>query len=282
MALPLRVDGDIEAIARALPPFPDVIVKLLGLLRHEQASMDLIGRTVRNDPVLSGHVLSLANHVRRLRAQSDLVDPQAAAALIGLNRVRHIIVTAGLNRFIARGVGGNFFFRHSFAVAIAAQELAALCGLPSDEAYVAGILHDVGQLCFHVIDGPAFEQAYTAAGVEGRLLEREAEIFGLDHCQIGERLAQHWNLPEEVVSAIRTHHEEAGATSPLQAVVCLGETLARALDIPSSPLNRVESVNADALALLQLSWDDPAMLDCFGRCRARYLHGVARDGTPRH
>jgi putative nucleotidyltransferase with HDIG domain len=262
----------IGTLAKALPAFPEIVLKLLGQLRDEQASMDLIGRTVRSDPVLSGHVLALANHVRRLHAQSDLADPLAAAALIGLNHVRRIVVAAGMNRFLASAAGSTFFLRHSTAVAFASQEMAVLCGAPPDAAYVAGILHDVGQLCFSVLDERAFQQAYADSGSDGRLIEREAAIFGIDHCQIGERLARHWKLPDDVVAAIRTHHDADGATSALQAAVCIGETLARALDIPASAKNRVTQINADALALLQIRWDAPEMLDCFGRCRARYRH----------
>lgn len=277
-ALPAAT-GDIGAIARLLPPFPSVLVKLLGLLRQEEASMDLIGRLLRNDPVLSGHVLALANHVRRLHARSDLADPLAGAQLIGLDRVRRIVLTVGMNRFIGSAPGGEFFFHHSFAVAITTQELALRCGVSADEAYVAGILHDVGQLAFAVLDDRAFQQAYTEASADGRLVEREAAVFGLDHCQLGERLAEHWNLPAEVVLAIRTHHDETGATSPLQAAVSLGETLARALDLPPSARNRVLQVNADALALLELDWNEPDISDCLGRCRARYRHGMGRAGA---
>lgn len=267
---------DIEAIAKVLPPFPKIVLQLLDLLRDEEASFEVLARLVRNDAVLSGNVLGMANHIRRMHAQSDMTDPFGAASLIGLNRVRRIVVDIGMNRFVGGGVGSDLFFSHSFAVAIATQELAVMCNVSQDEAYIAGILHDVGQLCFHVLDERGFLEAYQQSTVDGRLLEREAEIFGVDHCEIGAQLAQYWNLPEEVVSAIRTHHDGTTATSDLQAAVCLGETLARALDIPASSKNRVLQINTPAVELLGIKWDSPEMLDCFGRCRARFLQGVRR------
>ena len=265
---------DIEAIARVLPPFPRIFLQLLELLRDEASSFEVMARLIRNDPVLSGNMLATANHVRRLHAQSDLADPFAAASLIGVNRLRQIVVHIGMNRFIGDGRGSEFFFRHSFAVAITSQELAVMCDVSPDEAYIAGILHDVGQLCFHVLDEPAFLRAYQQSAADGRLLEREAEIFGVDHCQIGAQLAQYWNLPDDVVSAIRSHHDDSVATSNLQAVVCLGETLARALDIPASSKNRVTKINTPAVELLGIRWDSPEILDCLGRCHARFLQGV--------
>ena len=265
---------DIEAIARLLPPFPKVVLQLLELLRDEESSFEVMGRLIRNDPVLSGNVLGLANHIRRLHAYSDLTDPFAAASLIGVNRVRRIVVSLGMNRFIGGGAGSDFFFKHSFAVAVTTQELAGMCDVSPDEAYITGILHDVGQLCFHVLDEKAFLQAYKQSAADGRLLEREAEIFGADHCQVGAELARYWNLPDDVLSAIRSHHDDLLATSPLQAAVCLGETLARALDLPPSPNNRVMQINTPAQALLGIVWDSPEMLDCFGRCHARFMQGV--------
>ncbi len=262
---------DIDAIARLLPPFPKVVLQLLELLRHEEASFELMARLIRNDPVLSGNILAMANHIRRLHVQSDLTDPFAAVSLIGVNRVRKIVVSTGMNRFIQAGSGSEFLFHHSLAVAITTQELAMMCDVTADEAYVVGILHDIGQLCFQVLDDEAFQKVCHQAALDGQILERETKIFGIDHCQMGARLAQHWNLPDHVVSAIRTHHHDTIASRNLQAVVCLGETLARALDLPSSSRNHVLKINTPAVELIGIKWDSPEMLDCYGRCRARFM-----------
>lgn len=269
---------DIPALARALPPVPAVVFQLLKLLRDEGVSLEVLGHSLRDDPVLSGRVLQLANHVRRAHAQSDLSDPFAAASLIGINRVRRVVLTVAMNRVIGPGSDAisHHLFRHSLAVAITAQELALMVEVSPDEAYIAGILHDIGQLGFLVADSPGFERVCHLAAVDGRLQQHEAEHFGTDHAHLGGELARHWNLPEEVEAAIRTHHDTEGATGRLQAVISLAETLAHALDIPPSPSNRVTSVNADAMALLGVRWDDPGMIDCFGRCRVRFAHAMHR------
>jgi putative nucleotidyltransferase with HDIG domain len=274
MLMPKNPLADMEAVARVLPPFPKVILQILDLLRDDESSLEVLARLIRNDPVIAGNVLCLANHIRRLHAQSDLTDPYTAASLIGINRLRRIAVALGMNQFIGSGIGGNFFFNHSFAVAITSQEIGLMCDVSPMEAYVAGILHDVGQLWFHVVNVSAFSQAYQLASVDGRLLEREAEIFGADHSEIGAKLAEFWNLPQAVVEAIRLHHDDTAATGNLQAVIGLGETLARALDIPQSSKNRVLKINTPAMELLGIHWDSPEMMDCFGRCHARFLQSV--------
>lgn len=272
--------AEISRLAGILPPFPKIVLQLLDLLRDEEFSLDSLARTARHDPVISGKLLAIANHLRRLRAQPDLVDPFAAASLVGVNRVRGVVVAAGMNRFLAEGSRDTFFFSHSLAVAIAAHELALLCGVPPEEAYIAGILHDIGHLCFHVLDAKTFHEAYRRSIMDGRLLEREVEIFGLDHCQIGARLAEHWNLPPAVQSAILTHHDAETVTGKLQATVCLAETLAHALDLPPSPNNRVTKINPLALETLGLQWHSPEMLDCFGRCRALFRQALGSDRHP--
>lgn len=77
LKLPSSMD-DIEALASVLPPFPKGILQILDLLRDEESSVEVLARLVRNDPVLSGNVLGMANHIRRLHAQSDLTDIFAA------------------------------------------------------------------------------------------------------------------------------------------------------------------------------------------------------------
>ena len=191
--------AEVPKLAEALPPFPGIVLQLLDRMHDEESSLDALVRLARNDPVITSNILSNANHIRRLRVQSDLADPFAAASLIGVNRLRGIVVAAGMNQFLEKGKGGAFLCHHSQAVAIVAQELAALCGVSTEMAYVAGILHDIGQLCFHILDEQAFKEAYEQSSVDGKLLEREVDVFGLDHCRIGALIAEYWNLPAEYI-----------------------------------------------------------------------------------
>lgn len=264
------LEQDVAQLAKRLPTFPAIVVQLLDMLRDESSSLDMLAQMARNDPVISANILARANRIRRLHAQSDLADPFVAASIIGINQLRSIVVTTGMNRFVSAVPGVPFLYHHSLAVAITAQEMAALVDLSPDVAYTAGMLHDVGQLCFHIMDETLFEKVYAASIADGKLLEREAEAFGADHCQVGAQSALYWNLPEEIHSAILTHHDDHTVTCSLQASICLAETLARALDIPTSPKNRVFRLNSLAVEELGLSWDTPAMTDIFDRCVTRY------------
>ena len=156
--------------------------------------------------------------------------------------------------------------------------MAAMHDLSPEDAYIAGILHDIGQLCFHVLDREAYRVVSEQAAVDGRLVEHERAAFGYDHCLIGCLLAEHWHLPEGVLRAIATHHDDDAPENRLQAVVMIAEVLTRALDLPESPNNRVVRVNPLACELLEIDFSSPAMLDCLGRCRARYRHAFRQPG----
>ncbi len=264
----------VAGLARRLPPFPRIVMRLLDLVEDEEVSLQALARLARNDPVISSGILTAANRLRRIKAQPEIHDPFVAASLIGLTQVRRIVLTAAMNRFAADDRGANFLSAHSRAVAIVAQELAWLHGISGEMAYVVGILHDVGQLCFHVMDSARFREAYTRAAADGRLLEHERAAFGVDHALLGGALARHWELPEDYAEAIEAHHEDARASSPLQAVVNLAESLARALDIPPSPRNRLIGLNTEAVKLLGIDWSSQEIRDCLGRCRARFCQPV--------
>ena len=270
-----NLPAEVARIAKIIPPFPRVVMQLIEMLDDEDSPLDALARLARNDPVISSAILAAANRIRRIHAQPELYDPFIASSLIGTTMVRRIVITAGMNKFMTEDKGAEFLLRHSRAVAIVAQELAMLSGVSPEKAYIAAILHDVGQLCFHVMDASLFQDIYRQAATDGRLIERETETFGVDHAQIGAALARHWELPEDFVSAIQTHHDDMTVTSKLQAVINLSESLTRALDIPPSTKNRLTKLNAPAVEALGIKWGSLEMQDCFGRCRARYRQAMA-------
>ena len=267
------LNGDIPKLAAALPPFPPVLRELLQVLEEDSASLEALVRIVRTDPVISSAALSAANRLRRIRAQADVSDLFTAASIIGTSQLHRIAVTAGINRFLSTGSNQLFFYEHSVAVAIIAQELAMLAGVSAGEAYTSGILHDIGQLAFYIAAPDDYRALRGEYDRHGNLLTLEFQAFGRNHCELGYLLGQHWELPPAILQAIASHHQTAnGWKNRLHAIVNLAETLSNALDMPYSPHNRVRQVNSAALQYLGLRWDTPEMADLFARCRARFAY----------
>ncbi|MEI7614695.1 MAG: HDOD domain-containing protein, partial [Betaproteobacteria bacterium] len=132
---------DIPALAKRLPPFPAVVAELLTELNNPSLSMESLVRISRNDPIVSANILTAANRIRRFNAMPDIGNPYVAASLIGVNQIRRIIATIGMNRFLDGDSENGFLFWHSRGVAIIAQELAMLTNICPETAYIAAILH---------------------------------------------------------------------------------------------------------------------------------------------
>jgi putative nucleotidyltransferase with HDIG domain len=263
----------ITEIGAKLPPFPRVIQQLLDRLREDAVSVDSLVRIARTDSVVSSAILSAANRLRRMRLQPDTSDMFSAAALIGTNKLRQIVIATGMNHFLRLGSGQRFFYEHSLAVAVVAHELALLTQISTDEAYIAGILHDIGQLAYYIADSKGYEEVRCRAMQGGDLLELEAAAFGLNHCKVGMLLASHWQLPQNILLAIGTHHDSSDRwQNKLHAVINLAETICRGLDLPQSPHNHVLSVNTSALEYLGLNWSSPELQDLFARSRVRFAY----------
>jgi len=128
------------------------------------------------------------------------------------------------------------FYRHCQAVAAGCRIIAQRLALPVDpqEAWLAGLLHDLGKLALDLCLPKSFRRALDAArSHQGNIVEYEQHILGVDHGLVGHRLAQQWRLPQALGAAMWLHHQPAGmippsaAGAPLIAVVGLADAIAR-------------------------------------------------------
>jgi putative nucleotidyltransferase with HDIG domain len=129
---------------------------------------------------------------------------------------------------------------------VCSEELAHHINLrtPGDIALVAGLLHDIGQLWLARFRPSDYRATWDDALSHAHgIVQAEREHLGIDHAQIGAWLAEHWGLPEPIVSAIR-HHHDAGNDEPEHtraAAACCRSVLSNALDLGCRPENRVTS-----------------------------------------
>ncbi len=265
-----------------LPTFPLVIERILSTLEDPDANLNALVSYIEHDPVVAGHVLSMANKAGTSRyGGARINDIFTAISLIGLARVREAAIVMSLSK-VFEGLQPpgthDYFWRHSVAVGVCSVELAhwTQATLSVDTALIAGLLHDVGQLWLQRFEPSAFNHAMSEAvrqGVETVVTEREA--LGIDHCTIGGWLAQSWGLSEPITSAIVHHHTPEGvAAQPLAAVVHVAEVLSNALDLTHSANSRVTRISAASCATLGLQWGDDSHR-LFGRIEARSRQAAA-------
>jgi len=264
--------GEIIRGAQKLPAFPRIVQHILAVLDDDGASMNDLVTYLQRDPVITGKVIAMASHGLRNHGHSEVRSVYTAASFLGLQKIRSIVLATSLADFTRRSHGAKHYWLHSLAVGVAAQELSAAAGLGNDYAFVAGLLHDVGQLWlshFHWEEFQLVRQLVEEHGVP--VCVAEQRVFGIDHGEVGRLLADYWELPADIGRAIAQHHAAAEESweNKLLAAIHVAEVLSNGLDLPAAPSNQVTHLADGAVACLGLDLQG----DCsvlFGRIEARF------------
>jgi HD-like signal output (HDOD) protein len=199
-----------------IPAFPRVVQQVLGLLSNDNVQVPELARVVESDPMFATKLLAIANSpLFGFRAQIESV--QMAIVTLGLTRLQTLAVSvsaADYMRTEMRVKELHRCWRHTLASAAISRSLARACSKLEARAYTAGLLHDVGRLGLLVARPREYAamlrdtQESTSA-----LLEREEELFGVDHCTAGGFLVKSWNLPAELALVAAHHHEAPNGNS---------------------------------------------------------------------
>lgn len=228
----------------SLPTLPPVAVKLLHVTTIDESNARDVVELLRGDQSLTAKILSVANSAAA-GVRGSVTTLEKAVPLLGFARIRCIVLaTSVFECFGRQGHAGGLglfdpmdFWKHALAVACAARRLARSrpdTALDPEEAFVAGLLHDLGKVAL----GTMFPKAYDRIAIQanqsrGDISDAERAILGADHTVAGRRLAEHWRLPQHLQDVIWLHHLAADAlpssvASPkLIGAVQLADTIAR-------------------------------------------------------
>ncbi|MGM9491847.1 HDOD domain-containing protein [Ideonella sp. YS5] len=199
-----------------LPAMPQILLRFLEEAGSENASLDTLAQLVMRDPALSARLLTVANSAA-FRRGGELRGIKQSLMALGTRMVRTIAsclvvqsVFARLSDARPQDLAG--FWRHSLLVAelarSTAQELGATDG-ESEEAYLAGLLHDVGQLVLLGGLGKAYGTLLSSSQTEADLVGNEQPVLATDHAAVGAWVVDQWQLPSLMADAILFHHWDA-------------------------------------------------------------------------
>ncbi|MFN7016401.1 MAG: HDOD domain-containing protein [Fimbriimonadales bacterium] len=227
-ALAIRV-----ARTPGLGMLPQVTSQVLRLVDNQDASPRQIGAIIERDPGLASKLLKTANSAY-YGAPGKIKTVSQAISVMGLSAVRSVVVGQAYQQMTAvRGASKRFdrlaFWQHSLATATAARVLAKLRGWRDpEEAFLAGLLHDAGRLVMDRFLPNELDQAITLSLERVvPLIETEREVMGYTHVEVGDLLAEQWNLPEGIRVALLRHHEDVCFEEcPLACLVSTANVLA--------------------------------------------------------
>jgi putative nucleotidyltransferase with HDIG domain len=218
-----------------IPTVPALLVPLLKRLGEpaEDVNVTEIVNLISYDKSLTAQCLHMANSpLLGMRKRVETV--QGAVMALGMTKVREVATTCCLLKALPGRPGAlkpTDLWKHSLAVALVSREFAKRVGYDDPEqAYLAGLLHDLG-LIVELTTFPKEFEAVTRVAIEKRcpMHEAEPDVLGVDHCVIGQMLAERWHLPLELKEVIRRHHhvDHACTASVLVSIVNLTDILCR-------------------------------------------------------
>ncbi len=229
---------DVEAIAarvRELPALPAVVTELLVCFEQQDVCTHAIAERIARDQAIAARTLRLANS-SFYGMSCEVKTIREAIAVLGLRSTRTLVTAVALrNRFagtVAAGLDLDKFWRHSVATALAARSLARVLRASEDEAFVAGLLHDIGRLVLASSYQEYAQVVATARRDDCPLIDSERALLGVDHAQVGEALACQWRFSPAIQAAVAGHHAPPPEhDSALTGLVHLADVFSHALDL---------------------------------------------------
>ncbi len=217
---------------RDLPPMPVAVQKLLAVMNDENSSAEDVTRVLSSDQALAGKVLKLVNS-SYYGMSGEVATITRAVVVLGFSGVRNVAMGFGMVSAM-RKLGAKdmaAFWDHALAAGAGAQAMAEQMGKAHDpeEAFIAGLMHDIGHVVLAGAAPDDWQQAQTAARAGADIIASETATLGMSHAAVGQRLMQYWQLPEALQDSARWHHDLktiAGREQPLTTLVALGDLLA--------------------------------------------------------
>jgi putative nucleotidyltransferase with HDIG domain len=193
------------------------------MISDDDADIHKITRLLKMDPSFSAEVLRFANSAL-FGIRGEVTSVSQAIVMVGLDRLKGMATLLALNRVIRSSLRVHALRKvwiHSLITALIAEEAGRVSRRNRESAYSVGLLHNLGMLGLMAVYPDEYARLLASADSAFDLLAAERDLFSIDHCAAGAHLAREWSFPDELSTAIETHHQE-----PLQGVLSL-ENLAR-------------------------------------------------------
>ena len=185
-----------------------VAVEFMKACNCPESGVSDLYKIVECDVSLSMNLLRLANSP--LYGMSGQIGSlQHASVVLGKRGLRDLAMTVTAAELFSGADDPRIteLWAHSLGCASVARKLGEqLPDLSGDECFVGGLLHDIGKLMLFQVLGPDYDLLEKSLQAQS-VAEEERELYGISHCEIGGRCGDDWELPFEIVEAIRDHHE---------------------------------------------------------------------------
>ena len=260
-----------------LVTLPQVSVRVNEMVDDPKYSANDIGEVISQDPGLTARLLKIANSPY-YGLSSTVETVSRAVTVLGLKQIRDLVLaTTSIKAF--EGIPNDLitmddFWRHNISCGIAAKHLAGeMQGIDKETMFIAGLLHDIGQL---IIFNKLPQQAMKAITLveddpeEPELYQAETKIMGFNHAQLGQELLKQWHLPAVFQECVGCHHDIHSAEQyPREAaLIHISNSIAVMAELNSTE-DESPAIDESAWQITQLSKDviEPTMQEVQARVK---------------
>ena len=241
----------------SLPTVPETLKKLSRVMEKQNVSLTEVAGFVQSDPALTFRILKMVNSAV-YGFPGRIASVSHAIMLLGLNVVKGLLLGISVFELMQKAMTG--LYEHSMGCATAARIIAQKKGLREpEEAYVAGLIHDIGKVVMALEFTKTYEGALAFAETENiSITQAEKNFFADNHPVLGGVMSEKWRFPKKLTEAILYHHQPRSAVLfPLEtAIVHLADILTKARGLGFSGDQIVPIVDDAAFDRLELSEQD--------------------------
>jgi putative nucleotidyltransferase with HDIG domain len=259
---------------RELPSLPEIVNKIIQKLSLPNTPASEIARLIGYDLGLTSKVLRMVNSAA-YGLQRQISSIQHGIMILGFNTVRGLVLSASIFKLIEeQGEAGDGqawdykeFWTHSMLTGICTRRIAEMLYLPDrEDAFSAGMLHDIGVMILNVYFKKEYEDVFRYAREKNltpygkAFLNLEQEMLGTTHVAVGSIMAAKWKLPTTLAEVIQYHHSPESATlcQPLVYAAALANEIVHHPNLFSDVMLEPKDLSADLLVRLGI---DSTMLE---------------------
>jgi len=272
---PLPVKDPAKIVAQAIAnitqiaTLPEITLKIIELVENPRSTAQDLHKVIANDPALVALILKVVNSAF-YGLPGQIGNINRAIVLLGLNAVKNIVIAASLTKLFRGGklcphFDAKELWTHSIAVGVMSKMLVAKINntLP-DEAFLAGLIHDIGILVeLQAFREPLIQIVERAALEEGRYIDIETSILGVDHQALGAGLTTKWKFPRSFQYVTGHHHNPMALPQDcrwLSCVVHVADHLVCSAGVGYALTCKSEPLDPAVLQELELNLEDAQTL----------------------
>jgi HD-like signal output (HDOD) protein len=198
-----------------LPTLPQVLADIIRTANLDDTTLGNMARIISKDPSLTTKLLRMANSPF-YAGRSNISTIQGALKRVGFRGAVSLALSTYVYGLFANQkhvINPELFWRHSLETAIASRTIAKACEyLSDDEAFVLGLLHDIGLLVLETRLPNEMNKIWKRVQTGENLIDIEQDILGTNHARVGQFLLDFWKLPGFMGEAIAQHHDDPSET----------------------------------------------------------------------